>query len=305
MTQKNDLNLLAMFLEVYRLKSITLAAQKLELTQAAVSSAMKRLSQRCQHELFLRQGRGIIATDFAVQLANKIAPAIDSVGHTFAQFSGFDPQQSGFEFRISAIEVIANLLLPAIEALCKTIQLNISLVQAPSNHTELINALRLEQFDIAIDTATNREKGFVYQPIFTEDIVLICRKGHPRIKNSISLEQYYTERHITLRLRRSNLSAVEYYASEQIAERKIAMESSSLLQQIAQVAQSDCIGACSRHLALKYADQFQINILPMPLTLAKVEYCLIWHQRMNDKPAHIWLRNQLGLLFSELNINTN
>lgn len=67
-----DLNLLSTFQSVYKLRSITLAAEELDLSQPAVSAALKRLEKVTGRALFVREGRGIAPTGAAVALASKI-----------------------------------------------------------------------------------------------------------------------------------------------------------------------------------------------------------------------------------------
>ena len=77
--EKLDLNLLSVFLEVYRLKSITLASESLGMTQPGVSGALKRLQSQLDTDLFIREGRGIIPTNAAVQLASRVEPALEGI----------------------------------------------------------------------------------------------------------------------------------------------------------------------------------------------------------------------------------
>jgi len=72
--KKNDLNLLTVFLEVHNQRSITLAAESLDLTQPAVSSALKRFRDQLGTDLFVRDGRGIAPTHTAQFLAEELGP---------------------------------------------------------------------------------------------------------------------------------------------------------------------------------------------------------------------------------------
>ncbi|MDD1827954.1 LysR family transcriptional regulator, partial [Photobacterium sp. ZSDE20] len=67
-----DLNLLTTFLAVYKHSSITVASEQLDISQPAVSAAIKRLEGVVGKTLFVREGRGIAPTGAAVSLANKI-----------------------------------------------------------------------------------------------------------------------------------------------------------------------------------------------------------------------------------------
>ena len=75
-----DLNLLTTFLAVYKHSSITVASEQLDISQPAVSAAIKRLEGVVGKALFVREGRGIAPTGAAVSLANKIEDPLNIIG---------------------------------------------------------------------------------------------------------------------------------------------------------------------------------------------------------------------------------
>ncbi|WP_083938526.1 LysR family transcriptional regulator [Psychromonas ossibalaenae] len=74
-----DLNLIKPFLAVYKYQSITKAADALDLTQPAISAALRRLEKRPNKKLFVKEGRGITATSSAIMLANKLEGAMELI----------------------------------------------------------------------------------------------------------------------------------------------------------------------------------------------------------------------------------
>ncbi len=92
MKSKLDLNLLIVFLEVYRHGSITLASESLGLTQSGVSGVIKRLQSQLGTALFVRDRRGISPTYAAIQLAHDIEPALTTLESALGSVSDFDIQ---------------------------------------------------------------------------------------------------------------------------------------------------------------------------------------------------------------------
>ncbi|GIU18160.1 LysR family transcriptional regulator [Shewanella colwelliana] len=298
MTDKLDLNLFSVFMHVYHHQSITLAAEQLNVTQAAVSGSIKRLSERCGQDLFVRHGRGIIATHFAHQLMKQLSPAMDIMDSVIDNLQAFDSKRSKQVFTVLAFESITNQLHPHA---MKLQQQGYPLIRFKEDHSteEHINeALNSQQADLAIDTIENRDSSLICEPLVNEEIVLICRKGHPRISTKITTEQYYDEQHVTLKLTRANLSAVDFYAQESVAQRTVVAECHSLLSLIGLVAQSDCVGACSKSLAMKYQQAFNLQVIKMPLRFKPIQLSLIWHRRQKHNPAHTWLRDTIKSIFN-------
>lgn len=71
-----DLNLLVAFMCIYKEKSITLATKSLGVTQPAVSNSLIRLREKFNDPLFIRSGRGVMATPKAEKIASELCPAM-------------------------------------------------------------------------------------------------------------------------------------------------------------------------------------------------------------------------------------
>lgn len=89
-----DLNLMRVFLTVYRCQSITVAAEVLNLTQPGVSGALKRLQNQLGQKLFVRDGRGIAPTHLAHEMARQIEPALEAIENTLTDAQEFTVEAS-------------------------------------------------------------------------------------------------------------------------------------------------------------------------------------------------------------------
>ncbi|MBV7316523.1 LysR family transcriptional regulator [Shewanella sp. NIFS-20-20] len=293
MTEKLDLNLFTVFALVYRHQSITLAAEQLEVTQAAVSGAIKRLSLQCGQDIFVRKGRGIVATQYAHQLMQQLAPALDIMAGVLDNMQVFDCKNTKINFTVLALESVTNLIQPHALALQQQGNPLIIFKEEHSSEAPILEALLRQQADLAIDNSTNLHSSLQSEPLFDETIVVICRRDHPRVQASVTREQYLAEQHIRLHLTRANMSAVDYFAMADLSARKVVAEASSLLSLAALVAQSDCLGACARTLAHKYQQAFNLQIIEMPVLVRPIPLSMIWHRRNQDNPAHLWLRQAI------------
>lgn len=79
-----DLNLLVVFMCIYKEQSITLAAKSLGVTQPAVSNSLVKLRDKFNDPLFTRSGRGIVATPKAKKIASELRPAMRLITATLA-----------------------------------------------------------------------------------------------------------------------------------------------------------------------------------------------------------------------------
>ena len=298
MVAKLDLNLFTVFAVVYRHQSITLAAEELQVTQAAVSGSIKRLGQQCGQDIFIRDGRGIIATQYGHQLMRQLTPALDVMAGVLGNMQTFDCKNSQLNFTVLALENITNRIQPQAMELQQQGYPLITFKEEYSTEEPIEEALLRQQADLAIDISGSRHPSLQSAALYKEDAVVICRSAHSRIDGAVSLEQYMNEQHIRLNLTRAKLTAVDNFALTDVSGRKFVSECSSMLSLMALVAQSDCIGTSSRSLAEKYQKAFNLQILDLPFLFKPVQFSLVWHKRNNDNPAHIWLRTTIKSMFS-------
>ncbi|CCN50038.1 conserved hypothetical protein [Vibrio nigripulchritudo MADA3029] len=292
LSEQLDLNLLGVFLEVYRLNSITLASESLDMTQPGVSGSLKRLQDQIGTKLFVREGRGISPTHAAVQLADQLEPALQNVSRAIGSIKQFTPDQPR-QFNVLVNEMALLALQPLVEADKDLANVSIIFNMVSSNEEMMLQALSLQKADLAIDVFRPHDSGFKSTPIKTDELVLVARHSHPRVKGSITMEQFYAEKHITLRLRRGNLYAVDYFTSESLEKRNISAECDSLITMMALVSNSDSIGSASRTVATQYAELFGLQIIEQPFKVTPIEQHMIWHNRTQTNPSHVWLREKI------------
>ncbi len=270
-----DLNLLTTFLCVYKHKSITLAADELDISQPAVSAALKRLEAVVGRSLFVREGRGIAPTGAAVTLANKI------------------------ESPMSVLETVTNTqetlnIYCSEMALHKVSQLeDLRITATPLDENEVIDDLITQKVDLVIDVMVTRQNSLICEEVYKEETVCVTRKGHPRIGDTMSKEQYYAEQHIALKIRRNNLGTLELLADEPVEPRDIKIETESVASMMSLASVTDYIAAGTRSLAETYAPALGLNVHPIPFSMQPVPVSLIYHRRYASDPFHKAKREQI------------
>ncbi|WP_394143435.1 LysR family transcriptional regulator [Vibrio atypicus] len=299
MSENNiDLNLLKIFITVYQHRSITVAAEVLGLTQPGVSGVLKRLQRQLGVQLFVRSGRGIAPTHQAQELARQIEPALSQINNALEGIETFSTENSR-RFVVYTTEPMMLMLLPMIEADQTLGKVEIELHPTLSNEEKLIHSLNQQQADLAIDFANYSAPSFFSEFFYTDEICIIARKGHPRIKQTLTLEQFYAEKHVTLKLRREDAYLADYFTEEVIGERRVAAECDSLVSQMTMISNSDCVAVMVRSIADQFADKLDLQVFNTPFTQIPVKYRLLAHNRMKHSPANRWLREKLKSYFVE------
>lgn len=102
-----DLNLVVVLDVLLEERSVTRAADRLNLTPSAVSHALKRLRQLFDDELLLRDGRRMRPTVRAEGLAETLPRVLEQLARTIAAPEPFQPATSNRTFRLAAPDFIA------------------------------------------------------------------------------------------------------------------------------------------------------------------------------------------------------
>lgn len=270
-----DLNLLTTFQAVYKHCSITLAAEELELTQPAVSAALKRLENVVGKALFIRAGRGIAPTGAAVALANKIQTPL-AVLETIEQNKDMT--------KVYCSESLMHLVCDIDD---------ISFQEPPLNESQLLADIDSQKVDLVIDVASSISQSHVVEDLFSEPVVCVCRNDHPDIAESLSFEQYFELEHIALNLRRNDVIMLEFLAEKPVPTRRVKAETGSISSMLSLAATTNLIGASTVSLAKHMAPILNLKVMEIPFPLRNVQFRMIYHRRFLNDEHHKLVRQNI------------
>lgn len=291
---KLDLNLLRVFLCVYQHSSFTRAADILGLTQSSVSNAIARLKTQIGEELFVRAGRGITPTAAGHQLYQGLSVAMEDIAATLDAFKAFDPATSTRQFTVYTYEAATHTLQPLLEPLLRGLKLGIVFKDMTADPEGVYQALYSGSADMVIDILPPSGNSTKSQLLIEEHFVCVAAGKHPRIRGSLSAGQFAAERHCVLNLSRHGLSLGEIFCEEPLPQRRLYSENSSEISMMASVARSEAIGIAPSRLARTYAPLLQLQVLPFPFKSRPIPVYMVWPRRVDNQPAHRWLREILS-----------
>ena len=147
-----DLNLLPVFEAAYEERSLSRAAERLAMTQSAVSHALTRLRALFGDELFVRQARGVSPTPAADRIYAKLRSALGSVREAVTHMRVFDPKTSERKFFVAIPHplgpMIAIRLRERLARLASKVEVAFSTRSRP---VDLESGLRDGRVDAAVD----------------------------------------------------------------------------------------------------------------------------------------------------------
>lgn len=177
-----DLNLLFVFEVLYEVRHVTKSAERLHLTQSAVSHALGRLRSMLNDPLFVRVPSGLQPTERAHQLAPQIRAALKQM-RSLVSPQVFDPATSVRHFTMSAssdyfADAIARLIV-----MFRKRAPGISL-QVINSGPLLTRGLDQEQIDVALGAFVHVPSRFRTETLVRDELVWVSGKDYPTGKGA-------------------------------------------------------------------------------------------------------------------------
>ena len=173
-----DLNLLHVFQAVHECGSVSRAAERLAMSQPAVSHALARLRRSLQDPLFVRAAGGVAATPRAERFARQAAAALEMLGGAIRESEHFDPGQSHRRFAVHMSDIGADEFLPLLMAQLRPQASDVHLEAVQLDPAAIAPALESGRIDLAfgyLPGLTGTERA----PLLDEHYVVLLRQGHP------------------------------------------------------------------------------------------------------------------------------
>ncbi len=289
-----DLNLLTVFDAVFRNSNVTLAAEELSLSQSAVSHALTRLRDLFEDPLFTRLPRGISPTPKALELAPKIAAALENLGRVF-ETTAFAPENAKGRIAIASSEFLEVTVLS--EMFLSARKSSPQLVFQFRNASGKLPKLALEKGEIDIAIAGyfgNLPEGFYQQKLFENDFVCIARKNHPLIKSKLTLDLYASLEHLLISPQGDLYGLIDERLLPYKKTRKVVAGFENYLTPAWLVAESQMVISVSRTLGEFYEKNFKVSLHELPFPSPKITLVQAWHERTHSNPLHKHVRGMIA-----------
>lgn len=241
-----DLNLLTIFDAIMTLGQMSKAAEQLHMTQPAVSHALNRLRQTFDDELFIRTRQGMKPTQRATEIVGPIREALAIVLDTLDSGQVFETEASQRAFRIAFGRYGELILLPQILNKVNAFETAMTIHSHLDSQATGIELIKSNDIDFCFDFVVPEDSRLDYCTFNEQDMVVIARKNHPRLANSISVEQYFSERHVVMSFGNERREHLQQLMSELGGERKILTEVNQYVAAPTVVMQTDGIATVPR-----------------------------------------------------------
>lgn len=295
-----DLNLLRVFDAVARERHVTRAAQRLHLSQPAVSNALTRLRQALGDELFLRRPGGVEPTELALSLAQPVAEVLDRLRETLAAHAPFDPATSDRVFTLGLSEYAEAVLAPPLLAHLAREAPGVLLAIQHADRTNAMAMLAQDEAQMVLGMLAEPPALYTRLRLLPEAFLVMMRPGHPLAGAPLTVEGFAAYPHLLHSPNGSREGALDAPMREAGHPRRLGAVVAHLAAVPAILKETDMVMALSARLARQMAAAHGLALQTCPVETRHTRLSLIFHRRFEADQGHAWLRRLLLNLAREV-----
>lgn len=293
-----DLNLVFVFDALLRYQSVTRAATALNVTQGAVSHALKRLRTFFNDPLFTRSTAGIVPTPRALQLAVSVNEIASMVRRGLLNEAPFDPAQTGRTFSVALSDLGELAILPTLLAALRKVSPDsaIRTVQTQPNETHAM--LESGEVDVAIGAVTPGTGEIYRQLLYTESSVVLVHKSATRRGEKMTLDSYCERPHVVVAPLLGKMSVFDSALARLGRTRRVVLTTQHHLILPLLIEQDPTlVGTVPEVLARAWHKRGTLKTHKLPFEFPLFEIAQYWHGRVHTDRQHTWFRNLIAQCF--------
>lgn len=295
-----DLNLLVYLDVLLQERNVSRAAERLGITQPAMSNSLKRLRDLFGDPLLIRTGSGMKPTERALDLESQVRDILASTEQVMRPAAAFDPQTSRRVFRIMASDYAESTLLPAVLGKLRDEAPFITLdILTPSDVT--FQDVEKGKVDLAVNRFDYLPQSFHQLPVWRDGFGCLMHRDNPALED-FTLDNYLAMPHIWVSKTGAGIGTgmnpkssqklgwVDDALSEINKKRRIRVFTRHYLVASLLAEQPDLIATVPYRFAQLFADTPKLELRKPPFPIVPIELKLAWSPLLQHNNAHRWLR---------------
>jgi len=291
-----DLNLLIIFETLLSECHVTRAAERVCLSQSAMSHALNRLREQLDDPILVRTERGMQPTARALAMLPAIREALQLLERTVAPPEPFDPATSGRTFVLAATDYFEAVVLPELvgflQRVAPGIRIEVELIDERGSETRL--AAQEVDLVVGLDASHRPPAHLVCEPWISEALVCLVGHNNYRVGGELSLDQYVALPHVVCADRSGSLTTqVDGWLAEQGRQRHTLSRNLNYTAAARIVAKSEAVLTLPRQMAQLFCQMLPVRLVNPPPGIPPVAMSLIAHPLSADTPAVRWLRERV------------
>jgi DNA-binding transcriptional LysR family regulator len=288
--RRTDLDLLRVLDAIHAEGGVTRAAERLNLSQSAISHSLARLRRLFGDPLFTRDGRQLSATPLTRDLIGPLRQGLQALDLLVANAGRFDPATAAAQYTISLRDPTETLMMPAIMRRIARAAPGVNLRTVQVRRRNLEAALATGAVSLATDIALPLSENVRRQKLSADRMVVVARRNHPLLRTGLKLDTYLAQDHVMVTSRRKGPGLEDVELSKRGLQRRVRLRCRNYLAALGTVAETDLVLTMAERYANRFASGLRLQVLPFPLKMPTLDLYLYWHASADGDAASRWLR---------------
>jgi len=288
-----DLNLLVALDVLIETRSVSRSAERMNLSQPAMSSALGRLRDYFGDAILVTHGKRMHPTAYAESLLPRVRECLRSVEGLIATSTLFDPATSGRMFRLIASDyVTAAILVPLVARLAEIAPGIRTDIRLPTEQSQEL--LEQGSVDLLLTPEDYISRDHPADVLLEERHVLVGWKDNPLFARKITADDLYLAGHVGVAMGNQRVPAFADKALDQIGQpRNIEVTASSFTLVPWLLIDTMRVAVMHERLAQAMALHFPIVFAPMPIPFPVMREMVQYHHARATDDGLLWLRREL------------
>lgn len=286
-----DLNLLTALDALLSEGTVAQAAERMGLSESAMSRTLARLREATGDPLLVRAGRSMVPTPHALALRDRVRELVQA-SHAVLQPAGasMDPRTLRRLFTIRAndgfVEAFAHVLVARIAREAPGVRLRF----APKPDKD-VRPLREGLIDLDVGVLGESGPEVRIQALYRDSFIAVVREGHPLLAESdITPERYAGCDHVVMSRHGRTAGPVDEALAAMGLQRNAAVVVPSFGTALAVAAATDMVALIPSVYFEHLRERSMLRSFPLPMPTQQITVSQMWHPRFDRDPAHRWLR---------------
>lgn len=297
-----DLYLLRCLVAFVSEEHVTRAAERMDSTQPAMSTVLRRLRRMFKDPLLVRTDKGMVATPGARELAESFRSALDIIDSAMASGQPFDAASATMTFELAASESVTFMLVPQVVARVREQSRGVRLKVRIADLQRARNSLEEGEIDLLLSFTHTPPERLHSSLLWSQKLVVVAAGSHP-VDSQLTLEDFLRWPHAYHRLADGSGSSAECEVDRALQKlelkRAIGVWLPSSVSVPPAVACNDFFATVPEPMARRFSAPLGLKVFDVPLDLHEIPMGMYWHERMQNNPAHHWLRGIIRSVAAE------
>lgn len=285
-----DLNLIRVFVAIYEARSVSVAGERLHVTQPTVSYGLSKLRALLQDQLFIRSREGMQPTLHADRVYLEFVAAIRRIDQTIDQSRAFEPASSSRRFVVAMSDIGEMIFLPPILDRLQRHAPDIEIEVVQPSLEDLRRKLTTGEVVAAVGNFPLLAGLTKAVTLFNEHYVCLLSGNHSRIAGSLTIDSFRSARHVHVASTATGHDLIERALQKLGIERHIVLSISHFAILSHVIAMSDLLAMVPSRVGVLFEQYDAVRSLPLPFDLPAFQVQMHWHENDEANMANKWFR---------------